>query len=78
VLAQQVRRIPLDRIVLETDSPYLVPNGFKHRRNTPESIPLIAQFLANLFGLDVSEVARQTTQNAERLFPGLTAEVAST
>ena len=77
-LAEQIRRIPFERIVLETDSPYLVPNGFKHRRNTPESIPCIAKFVAGLFGMELSEVARETTRNAERLFQRLPSEVIST
>lgn len=68
VLQREIQRIPIDRIVLETDSPYLVPNGFKHRRNTPESIPHVASVLATLTGLDVPTIARQTTLNAERLF----------
>jgi TatD DNase family protein len=70
-LRSQIARIPLDQIVLETDSPYIVPNGFKHRRNTPESIPVIASALANLFHRDVPEIARITTLNAERLFERL-------
>lgn len=67
----QLERLTLDRIVLETDSPYLVPNGFKHRRNTPESIPTVASFLADLFGTTIDEVARQTTSNATRFFDRL-------
>lgn len=70
-LQRQIRRIPLERIVLETDAPYLVPNGFKHRRNTPESIPVIARFLAGLLERPLSDVARVTTANAERLFERL-------
>lgn len=70
-LHRQLKRLPLDRLVLETDSPYLVPNGFKHRRNTPESIPHIASFLAGLVGVDLTEIAMQTTRNAERLFERL-------
>jgi len=70
-LQHEIRRVSLDRIVLETDSPYLAPNGFKQRRNTPESIPRIASFLAGLFGIDDATVARQTTLNAERLFERL-------
>ena len=70
-LQRELARIPLEQIVLETDSPYLVPNGFKQRRNTPESIPLIASFLARLRGVDIAHIARQTTLNAERLFNGL-------
>lgn len=68
---RQVKRLPLEHLVLETDSPYLVPNGFRHRRNTPESIPHIASFLARLLGADLAEVALQTTRNAERLFERL-------
>lgn len=70
-LRTRIARIPLDRIVLETDSPYLVPNGFKHRRNTPESIPVIASALAELFQRDIAEIARITTANAERFFERL-------
>ncbi len=70
-LRSHIARIPLDRIVLETDSPYLVPNGFKHRRNTPESIPVIAKSLADLFQRDVADIAQITTANAERLFERL-------
>jgi TatD DNase family protein len=70
-LQAQLNRIPIQQIVLETDAPYLVPNGFKHRRNTPQSIPVIASFLARLVGTDVTTIARQTTENAERLFERL-------
>jgi TatD DNase family protein len=72
VLRREVKRIPLEQIVLETDSPYLAPNGFDHRRNTPESIPHIASFLAGLQGVDIATVARQTTLNADRVFSGMT------
>ncbi|MBA2468131.1 MAG: TatD family hydrolase [Chloroflexia bacterium] len=70
-LQRELKRIPLDQIVLETDSPYLVPNGFKHRRNTPESITRIAAFLAGLREVAVADIAAQTTRNAERLFERL-------
>lgn len=68
---RQLERLPLARLLLETDSPYLVPNGFKHRRNTPESIPRIAAFVAKLLDTDVARVASQTTSNAERVFERL-------
>jgi TatD DNase family protein len=70
-LRKQLQRVSLDRIVLETDAPYLVPNGFKHRRNTPESIPVTAAALADALGESPGEVARRTTANAERLFERL-------
>jgi TatD DNase family protein len=70
--SERLRRIlagvPLERMVLETDSPYLVPAGVKERRNTPSSIPLIAAALATLKKVDTDEVALQTTRNAERVF----------
>lgn len=63
-----LKTIPLDRIVLETDSPYLVPRGLKTRRNTPESIPHIAEALAALLHLPVHDVAAITTATAEGIF----------
>lgn len=66
-LREVLRSVPLESIVLETDSPYLVPKGVKERRNTPVSIPLIAATLADLLGRSVQEISRQTTANAHRL-----------
>ncbi|MEJ7900226.1 MAG: TatD family hydrolase [Thermomicrobiales bacterium] len=74
LIHQQIRRLPVDRLLLETDSPYLVPNGFKHRRNTPESITRIASFVATLLDTDVGHIASQTTRNAERCFERLQPE----
>jgi TatD DNase family protein len=70
-LQEEIVSIGLGHIVLETDSPYLVPNGFKHRRNTPESIPHIAHFLAKVLDTSLETVARTTTTNAEGLFARL-------
>jgi len=64
-----IAEMPQNRVVLETDSPYLVPNGFKHLRNTPESIPIVATRLADLWGASLEHVAQTTTRNAETLFP---------
>lgn len=71
VLRANIARVGLDRIVLETDSPYLVPNGFKHRRNTPESIPFILRTVSELFGADQTVVADRTTKTACRIFGSL-------
>ena len=60
--------IPIEQIVVETDSPYLVPPGAKGRRNTPASIPLIARRVAPLWGVTVEEFAAITTSNAKRVF----------
>ncbi|MDQ3411610.1 MAG: TatD family hydrolase [Chloroflexota bacterium] len=67
-LRQVLRRISLDRVVLETDSPYLSPAGSAVRRNTPATIPLIAGRLAPIWDVDQAAFAAATTSNAERLF----------
>ncbi len=67
-IAETVRQIPLDRILLETDSPYLTPVPFRGRRNESVYIPYIAAKLAELTGRDIEEIAAQTTENAEKLF----------
>ncbi len=67
-IAETVKKIPLDRILLETDSPYLTPVPFRGRRNESAYIPHIASRLAELTGKDTEEIAAQTTYNAEKLF----------
>ena len=71
-IREHILQVPLERLVLETDAPYLVPARRKGSRNTPEAIPVIAQFLADLRGTSLETVARQTTTNAERFFGRLT------
>lgn len=67
-LAEVVRNIPLERIVLETDAPYLTPAPFRGKRNESSYIPLIAGKVAELKGVTVGEVAAATTANAKKLF----------
>ena len=67
-LAEVVRKVPLDRIVLETDAPYLTPVPYRGRRNESSYIPYIAEKIAQLKGVSVEEVARTTTNNAKTLF----------
>lgn len=67
-IAETVRQIPLERILLETDSPYLTPVPFRGKRNESSYIPHIATRLAELQGADISEVAHTTTENARKLF----------
>lgn len=65
------KKIPLEMLVLETDSPFLLPEPLKTQRlypNTPATIPLIAQCIADLKGISIEEVGRVTTENAKRLF----------
>ena len=67
-LAEAVKRIPLDCILLETDSPYLTPVPHRGERNESKYIPLIAARVAELKGTSIKEVAETTTANARRLF----------
>jgi hydrolase, TatD family len=67
-LAEIVAEIPLDRIVLETDAPYLTPVPYRGRRNESSYIPYIAEKIAQIRGISVEEVALETTSNACRLF----------
>ena len=67
-IAETVRQIPLERILLETDSPYLTPVPFRGKRNESSYIPHIASKLAELHGTEVGEVAHYTTENAHKLF----------
>lgn len=67
-IAETVKEIPLDRILLETDSPYLTPVPFRGKRNESAYIPHIAEKLAAQTGKDMEEVAHTTTQNARKLF----------
>ena len=63
-----VKRVPLESIVLETDSPYVIPKGIPGKRNTPLNIPYIAKVVADLKGIDIKKVERETTMNAKRLY----------
>ena len=65
---ETAERIPLDRIVLETDCPFMAPEPFRGKRNDPGYVPYMAQKLADLRGLSVEEVIEITTQNARRLY----------
>lgn len=60
--------VPLEKIILETDCPYLAPEPFRGTRNDPHLVPYIAENLAKLKGVNVEEVTRITTENARRLF----------
>jgi TatD DNase family protein len=63
--------LPLERIVLETDSPYLTPAPHRGKRNEPSYIPLIGKRVAELKNISVDELKAVTTQNANRLFQAL-------
>jgi TatD DNase family protein len=60
--------VPLENLVLETDSPYLSPIPYRGKRNESSFIPLIAQKIADIQDISLAEVQAQTTSNARRLF----------
>lgn len=62
-------KAPLDRLILETDSPYLAPPPFRGRRNEPAYLAHTARALAPFFGLGLEDFAARTTANFDRLFP---------
>ena len=67
-LPQALTEIPLTRLVLETDSPYLVPVPFRGKRNETSYVKRVAVKLAELYEMEIGEVERQTTENALKLF----------
>lgn len=67
-LREIVRSMPLDNLVLETDAPFLPPQTLRGKQNHPKNILLIAQYIAELRGIPLEEIARHSTQNAIRLF----------
>lgn len=60
--------VPLDRIVIETDCPYMSPEPFRGRRNDPSRVFRMAERLAEIRGLTVEEIRRITTENGKRLY----------
>jgi TatD DNase family protein len=68
-LRQIFAQAPLDRLILETDSPYLAPPPFRGKRNEPAYVAHTARALAPVFGLSLEDFAARTTANFDRLFP---------
>ncbi|WP_295079629.1 TatD family hydrolase [Tabrizicola sp.] len=62
-------RAPLDRLILETDSPYLAPPPYRGKRNEPAYVAHTARAMAPVFGLSLQDFAARTTANFDRLFP---------
>jgi TatD DNase family protein len=67
-LREVVQQIPLDRILLETDCPFLPPQGFRGKRNEPSYVRYAAEEIAKVQGLTVEEVTDATSRNARNLF----------
>ena len=70
-LAEIIKEINLDHLVLETDSPYLSPSPFRGKRNESSYLKYIVQKLAEIKMMPVDEVARVTSENAEQIFKHL-------
>ena len=67
-LREAAARIPIDRLLVETDSPYLSPHPHRGRDNEPARVAFTAARLAEIRGITFPELARTTTSNARRLF----------
>ncbi len=65
---QVAKEVPLEKLLLETDAPFLAPHPFRGKLNEPAGIKLVAREIANLRGIGFEEVANITSDNAERLF----------
>lgn len=67
-LKEAIEYIPIEYILLETDSPYLAPVPFRGKRNSPLNLSIIAQAVAEIKGMDVEEVIRITDENSKKLY----------
>lgn len=67
-LRELIKIIPLDRLLVETDSPYLTPIPYRGQRNTPSNIPVITGKIAEIKHLSIEEIAKITFSNATKLF----------
>ncbi|MDD4995894.1 MAG: TatD family hydrolase [Patescibacteria group bacterium] len=68
LVLEAVKETPLNKILLETDSPYLTPEPYRGQRNQPVYIRFVAQKIAELKNISLEEVISQTTKNAQKLF----------
>lgn len=67
-LPEVVKKISLDRLLIETDCPYLAPVPYRGKRNEPSYVLEVAKKIAEIKGISLAEVARETTKNAQRIF----------
>lgn len=67
-LKEAVEAVPIERILLETDSPYLAPMPYRGKRNTSLNLPCIAQKIAEIKGLSYDEVVKVTAENAKKMY----------
>ncbi|MBR0574609.1 YchF/TatD family DNA exonuclease [Pasteurella atlantica] len=67
-LRDVVRKLPLDRLLIETDSPYLAPIPYRGKPNQPAYVREVCEYIATLKGISVAELAGITTENVQKLF----------
>ncbi len=63
-----LRQVPLNQLLLETDSPYLAPEPVRGRTNEPKNVKIVGEFIASLLNVDSERVFEQTTKNAKCFF----------
>lgn len=63
-----VNEVPMDKILIETDSPYLTPDPFRGVRNDSKNVKLVAQKIAQIKGMKLEEIAQVTYENAKRIY----------
>jgi TatD DNase family protein len=68
VMQEVALKVPLDKLIIETDAPFLAPEPRRGKKNIPEYVLYTAQKIADLRGLSLEEVARATTENAKNIF----------
>lgn len=67
-IAEVAKRIPLEKMLIETDAPYLAPEPFRGKKNEPQYVRYVAEYIANLKNASLNTVARKTTENYYYLF----------
>jgi TatD DNase family protein len=72
-IREVARFVPLDRLLIETDSPYLAPMPYRGKTNNPSYVPLVAQQIAEIRQQSLDVIAEVTSRNFEQLFNGVTA-----
>ncbi|MCC7522557.1 TatD family hydrolase [Candidatus Uhrbacteria bacterium] len=65
---ETIKRIPVERLLVETDAPWLAPNTYRGKRNEPSYVEEVAKHAAHVRGVTLEEIAKQTTENARALF----------